>query len=145
MYVTLDALMFSDNDEAETKLVKQVDEAYKGKTFAELVQKMIDGNADEYNEQAYNAQETQIANHVNNLLGQANSNPGSIQLYALSKDEPPQEINVGLNDKVSDYSDRILRVEAITIDGGGEKRYEKIDLTISDNTSGGSLYDIVMR
>jgi len=138
LYVTLEAQM-------AVSLIKPVGEEYKSKTFGELVEKMTDGSVDEYNEKPYNAQEMQTANHVSDLLRQANSDPGAAQLYAFSKDEPPEEINVRLDDKVSDYNERILKIETIPTEGGGEKRFEKIELEIVKGIPGGNLCDLVMN
>jgi hypothetical protein len=137
IYITLDALVFDDDNDQDTKLVKQVTEDYLSRTFSELIEKMVDGSPDEYNEVGYNAQEMEIATHVRGLLTTANTDPGRVQIYAYSKDTPPEEINVRLNDKISDYNDRILTIETIPGESGEDKTFRKIALSISDNDPGG--------
>jgi hypothetical protein len=138
MYITLDALI-PDRQGQESILVKRVSEEYKGRTFAELLEKMVDGSADELNEHPYNAQENEVASYVRTLLASANVNPVAVQLFALSNDEPPQEIHVSLNAKISDYNDRILKSESVVGPSNEEQRYQKIELTISDHTPGGYI------
>lgn len=130
MYVTLDPLIFDDTKEAQdTKLVKRVSEDYLGKTFGELLDKMVDEKVDELNPEAYTAQDMQNAYFVKSLLRQANTDPNSMRVYALSKDEPAREIFVNLNDKVSSYSDRILQEETV-FGCSGEKKFHRIDLIL---------------
>jgi hypothetical protein len=141
MYVTLDALTFTDTQDGQTKLIRHVDEEYKGKTFGDLIQRMVNGNVDEFNDQPYTPNENRLAQFVNGLLTHANSRPGDIQIYALSNQESSEEILVQLNQKVSEFNDRIIKYKTVPGPSGEENKIQQIELTIAGNKSGG-LYRV---
>ena len=138
MYVTLELVVFSDQEEENNILVKRMSENYKSRTFVEVLQQIANPNPDEFNEEGYNAWESELANHVNRLLSDANKEPGSVDLYAYSNATPPEVIHLGLNEKVADYMDRILTYETTIGESGEELKYQKIDLGFSSNTVAGA-------
>ena len=136
MYVNVDV------GEYQEKIIKSVSEDYKSKTFGELLDKMTDGSADEFNESGYNAKENFSVETLKKRLELANKNPGEVNVYALSNSEPPEEIYVNLSDIVSDYNDRIIKYDSI-INNGVEQKFQKFDLLVIDNASGGLEYRLI--
>ena len=141
IYVTLDAMLPADETqegEDQNLLVKKVDEAYLGKTFKDVIQKVLDPEADQYN-QEYNARETAIVEKVSGWFNEMNANPQGVKVsvVAITNDSPPQEIRVGLDEKVSKYNDRILKTREDEDTSGQKVKYNLIDLCVAKNTGGG--------
>ncbi|HLC64850.1 MAG TPA: hypothetical protein VJI46_01865 [Candidatus Nanoarchaeia archaeon] len=135
MYVVFDT-PFPGQD---STLARQVGEEYKGRTVGELAEKILDGRADEYNQNPYTAQEMQTASYIRDLLERANADPGKAQILARSNTEPPTDIPVKLDDKVADYLDRILKIDTQIGPSGEEQKYQKVWFSIFPGISGGRM------
>ncbi|MBI4440379.1 hypothetical protein HY638_05390 [Candidatus Woesearchaeota archaeon] len=139
VYVTFNSPKFNDTggEDGVTNLVKGLGDGYLKKPFAELLQKMADGKADEFNE-AYSNLEMVAADDLSEYIRAANANPKDVQFFAMSNQQPPEKIRFRLDDRVSDYNDRILAPEIITLPDGGKQEIYKMALGVADNTVGGT-------
>jgi len=137
IYVNLEVPSFADEENHSDILVKRIEQGYKERTFSELLEKMTDPDSDRDNPEPYNAQEIRLARQLENLLNRANTNPGDVHLYAKSISDPPEDINVSLFDKVSDYTESILRKQTTRGDSGETKMHYELKMFIEENEPGG--------
>lgn len=138
VYVTVDPSIPPVREGETNFLVKGVNESYLGGTFRDVIQHILDPARDEYNE-GYNAHDSNLAAKIQGWFNEMNTNPNQVKVdvAALSNNEPPQEIRVGLNDIISDYTDRILQTKERVGESGEKNPYRLIDLCVRKNVPGG--------
>lgn len=92
-------------------LVKGADRSYLNKTFEDMIQRVLDPEADKYNDKPYNAAERNIATQMRMLFTLMKANPCAEPLLVTipQNKEASDPILVNLNDLVSKYSNRILQ------------------------------------
>jgi len=132
MCVILDPFLPLEHEEQAGFLLKRVDESYLGKTFKDLIQRVLDPEADEYNP-AYDPDDRNIAAQVQGWLDEMNANPSApvVGLAAITNDDPPQALEVGLNEIVLDYTDRIVRTREQEDVNGQTIAYDVVELYVS--------------
>ena len=100
LYFTLEPAM-----DREILLPKRINESYLGKTFDEVIQYMLEEEGDEMNK-PYNSAERYAVAKINDWIVQKNAGKIGIGLEAQINDQ--ETISVEFEDKLSDYSDRII-------------------------------------
>jgi len=134
LFVSLDTIVPSLVGERDiiTKIVQQ---EYKSKTFADLLQYMIKTEPDALNPQQYDQGQMVIVNFVKGLLEREGLQPGTIRLSAYTKEGyPAHMIPLGLDNVVCDYNDKILKTKSIELEAGERLVYKALELAITSST-----------
>ncbi len=142
LYVLVQALIYDDGAGQGSEptapkaknLPRNVSEEFMGKTFSELLQKMADPNTDDYHTVPYSTEDMEIANYLNNLLADANSNPKAMHLYGVPNQAGAQKIQLKLHEKVSKYSGQIVSIEQGDEETGD---FRKMHLIVAPAIPGG--------
>lgn len=112
----------------EIVLTRRIDETYLGKTFSEALDYMRSEQGDAING-PYNTEEMYAVNKLNEWFTKMQrDNDFTIDIDAKVSDV--DSTKVGLEDKISDYSDRILMDQVSNIDGQ-DVPYKEIYLQIA--------------
>jgi len=146
IYVMLDACIpAEDGSKGSNVLGRRVDIEYVGKPFRDIIQKMLDPEPDAYNQTPYNAGERVIAQEVGNWFSEMNADPSQVQVdvLAVTNDQPKQDIPVQLDERVSEYSDRIIQQVEEDDDSGQTVTISLIELSVAKNTPGGNSLDSI--
>jgi len=137
LYVSLDAMLPSQLGERNI-LTKIMQEEYKSKTFADMLQYLMQPEPDALNREQYTEGQMAVVNHVKGLLDKESLKPGTIRLSAHTVEGYPEPlIKVDLDRIVSDYNDKILKLKRVTEPSGTSVDYEAIELAITTSTPGG--------
>jgi len=140
-YATLEAFV-PNRDEDNTLLVKKLPDTYLSGSVRDLVQKMLDPEADALNE-SYNALERDVADTVTTWFRNMNNEPNNYAVTVAALGADGNQVPLGLDDRVSNYS-AILKVKEETdTDSGATERYQLIDLFAQSAVPGGGLAEIV--
>jgi len=126
LYVTLEFKLRPDG-ECGGVLAKRVDEVYLGKSVSDVVQKLLDPEADEYN-QAYNAQDRSISQQIQTRFEMALI-PHSCKVHFIARTNDGRELEMELTDRLSDYAALIIKTEEEEI-SGQKTPYNLIELVV---------------
>ncbi len=124
-YVRLD-----ENNADDEVLIREIKESYFEKTFGDLIAYMSDdGKYEESGEKA-------LARRVRSTYENASRGNTSVSIVCLTNDDPPQDLSVRLEDRLSEYKPRILRPHSSDSEGDSKV----IDISVDENHAGGSSY-----
>lgn len=124
-------------------LVKKIDSEYMSGTVNDIVQKMIDPDKDTMNE-AYNANEREMANTVQEWFRMANESPNEYSvgiLGVVGKETFP----MNLDDKIADPKyESLFQVHEEKNDSGDKERYKLLEMEVSQGLPNGYIMDSML-
>jgi len=130
LYVTLDPGRTKSD-----RLVKRLNEFYKEMAFEDVVNKMLDPEADELNE-AYTPLEKEVALRIAQFYDQRSSTPNAAQLSAFKNDDSGERVRLYFEDTVADKLETILSLKTEEQEGQ-LYTYQAIHLFINAGIAGG--------
>ncbi len=137
IYVTLDAMVpIKDNDEG-VLLVKKVEQTYLEGTVEDLIRKLIDPEADALNE-AYNAEERDVANTVSKWFRDMNADPDNYKVSIKAIVDNGEPIPLDLDGRVAEYDSIIRTKEEIDSETNAKEKYKLIDFIARRSVPGGT-------
>ena len=129
----------------ESPLIRQIGSDYKGKTFGEVVEYMLNPAGDSLNEpyspmdrrcaqvlqRIYNTRDSQL------LTDASQTHKSSTVILSASRVNEGEDLTLSFSDKVHDHLEDILKTQSVTGPDGKEEERQSVYLTMTKVDGGG--------
>lgn len=111
-------------------LMKRIPREYLNNTFRNVIMELLNTEADEYGA-VYNCEERHVAERIQCWFDIMDADPlNVVRIAAVPNEKEHEAMRVSLDDKISDYTGRILQTRTFSGEDGKGEIYHLIDLYI---------------
>ena len=139
VYVTLDAMVPTKSGDS-TLLVRKVKQEYLAGTVNDLVQKILDPEADSLNV-SYNAEEHEVVDIVSEWFREMGRDPDNYRVVVSARDDSGERVPLDLDTRVSDYDSIVRRKEDTDDSTGAKTNYHLIEMLMQRVVPSGKTDD----